>query len=112
MAKTIELDDFDFGFSAVSEEELQLREREAEARGLAQAEQVIKSHKAEAESVIDELTGTALEYKNKLMALHKLVQPLLANLSADSDKPYIYWPDRTTKMKQFMARINAVVSDD
>jgi|LauGreSuBDMM15SN_2_FD.fasta_scaffold698665_1 hypothetical protein len=112
MAKfDIQLDDFDFGFSAVSEDELAIREQEAEARVMAEAEKLMQAQQAEATSAIDEVTATAQEYKDRLNALNKMVQPLLKNLAADADnKPYIYWPDRKKKMQDFMARVNAVVS--
>jgi hypothetical protein len=104
-------DDFDFGFSAVSEDELTAREKEAEDRARAEAEQIIKQQQEEATSVIDEVTATAQEYKDRLALLHKMVLPLLKNLEKDSDtKPYIYWPDRKKKMQEFMARVNAVVN--
>ena len=112
MAKfNVELDDFDFGFSAVSEDELAVREQEAEARAMAEAEKLMQAQQAEATSVIDEVTATAQEYKDRLATLNKMIQPLLKNLAADADtKPYIYWPDRKKKMQEFMARVNAVVS--
>jgi cell division septum initiation protein DivIVA len=111
--KTIILEDFDFGFSAVSEDELAIREKEAEDRARAEAEQIIKQQQQEASGIIDELTDTADEYRNRLMMLHKMVTPLLNNLMLDSDnKPYIYWPDRKKKMQEFKARIDAVVNND
>ena len=110
MSNEIELDDFDFGFSAVSEDELTAKEKEAEERARAEAEAIIKQQAEEASGIIDELTGTAEEYKKRLTLLHKMVTPLLKNLAADADKkPYIYWPDRKKKMQEFMARIDAVV---
>lgn len=108
---TLDLDDFDFGFSAVSEEELAAKEKEAEARGLAEAEKLMQQQAAEADQVISEATATAQEYKDRLTLLHKMIIPLLKNLAADGDKkPYIYWPERTKKMQEFMARVNAVVN--
>jgi len=107
----IQLDDFDFGFSAVSEDELAAREQEAEARVMAEAEKLMLAQQAEATSAIDEVTATAQEYKDRLNALNKMVQPLLKNLALDADtKPYIYWPDRKKKMQEFMARVNTVVN--
>jgi hypothetical protein len=111
--QTIVLEDFDFGFSAVSEEELAFREKEAEERARAEAELIIQQQQEETSGIIDELTGAADHYKNKLLLLHKMVLPLLNNLMADADKkPYIYWPDRRKKMQDFKARIDAVVKDD
>jgi hypothetical protein len=112
MAKfDIQLDDFDFGFSAVSEDELAVREQEAEARVMAEAEKLMQAQQAEATSAIGEVTAAAQEYKDRLNALNKMIQPLLKNLAADADsKPYIYWPDRKKKMQEFMARVNTVVN--
>lgn len=108
---SLELDDFDFGFSAVSEEELAAKEKEAEARAIAEAEKLLQAQAAEADQVISEATATAQEYKDRLALLNKMIMPLLKNLAAEGDKkPYIFWPDRTKKMQEFMARINAVVN--
>lgn len=111
MGKELFLDDFDFGFSAVSEEELALREKEAEERVRAEAEALIQQQQEEASGIIDEVTATAQEYKDRLNLLNKMIQPLLNNLIADADKkPYIYWPDRKKKMQEFKARVEAVVN--
>lgn len=113
MGKELFLDDFDFGFSAVSEEELSVREKEAEERARAEAETIIRQQQEEASGIIDEVTATAQEYKDRLNLLYKMIQPLLNNLSADADnKPYIYWPERKKKMQEFRARVEAVVKDD
>jgi hypothetical protein len=87
----------DFGFSAVSEHELKSLERQLQQQ-VEQKEQ--------------ELSLTSKTYKEKLEALYKLIMPLLMNLQKDSDKEYIYWPDRTKKMTTFIARVNKLVNDD
>jgi hypothetical protein len=87
----------DFGFSAVSEDELKSLERQLQQQ-VEQKEQ--------------ELSLTSKTYKEKLEALYKLIMPLLMNLQKDSDKEYIYWPDRTKKMTTFIARVNKLVNDD
>lgn len=91
-----ELDDFDFGFSAVSEDELKALEKQLQ-------EQV-----AEKESQLEEVSKT---YEDKLTALYKMVMPLLKNLAKDSDKAYIYWPDRQKKMQDFIKKVEALVND-
>lgn len=58
----------DFGFSAVSEEEYN--------------------------SVINQTTQTADDYKLRLQEVEKLIIPFLQKLYATSDKEYIYWPNR------------------
>ena len=90
-----DLDEEDFGFSAVSEDELKSLEREL---------------KQQVEQKEQELSLTSKEYKDKLEALYKLIMPLLLNLQKDSDKEYIYWPDRTKKVTTFIARFNKFVN--
>jgi hypothetical protein len=100
MAKiTIDLDDAytDFGFSAVSEDELKSMERQLQQQ-VQQKEQ--------------ELSLTSKEYKDKLETLYKLIMPLLLNLAKDDEKEYIYWPERTKKMKAFIDKVDKLVNDD
>lgn len=100
MAKiTIDLDDAytDFGFSAVSEDELKSMERQLQQQ-VEQKEQ--------------ELSLTSKEYKDKLETLYKLIMPLLLNLAKDDEKEYIYWPERTKKMKAFIDKVDKLVNDD
>ncbi len=100
MAKiTIDLDDAytDFGFSAVSEDELKSMERQLQQQ-VQQKEQ--------------ELSLTSKEYKDKLETLYKLIMPLLLNLAKDDDKEYIYWPERTKKMKAFIDKVDKLVNND
>lgn len=90
-------DDFDFGFSAVSEEELRALEK--------QLQQQVTDKDAE-------LAETAATYEQKLMALYKMIMPLLKNLAKDGDtKEYIHWPDRQKKIKDFIAKVEALVND-
>lgn len=91
-----ELDEFDFGFSAVSEDELKTIERELEAK-------VAKQEK--------QLEQVSKSYEEKLNTLYKMVMPLLKNLAKDSDKAYIYWPDRQKKMQDFIKKVEALVND-
>jgi len=109
MGIEIDLEDFDFGFSAVSEEELMAREAEAEERARAAAEEILKKQQEESTLVIDEVTATAEEYRARLDLLHKTVIPLLNNLLVDSDtKSFIYWPNRKEKIASFRARLDAI----
>lgn len=86
----------DFGFSAVSEEELKALERQ-----LARDVQV-KSQ---------ELQQIEATYKSKLEQLHKAIIPLLHNLAANPEKEYIYWPNRSEKVKAFIDKVNKIVND-
>lgn len=96
MKQVISLDDDDFGFSAVSEDELKVLEKELQ-------QQVTEKSKE-----IEEIEKT---YKGKLEQLYRAVLPLLQNLAKDSDKEYIYWPNRTQKMQQFIKKVEAIVND-
>ncbi len=98
MAKiSIDLEDNDFGFSAVSEEDLKSMERQLQQQ-VEQKEQ--------------ELSLTSKEYKDKLESLYKLIMPLLMNLQKDDSKEYIFWPDRSKKMKTFIDKVNKIVEND
>jgi len=88
------LDDNDFGFSAVSEEELKSLENKL---------------KQEVTQKSQELQQVEESYKGKLEQLYKTIMPLLENLAKDSDKEYIYWPNRTDKMKAFIVKVNTIV---
>jgi hypothetical protein len=94
---TTELGDFDFGFSAVSEDDLKALERQLQA-------QVEQKDAA--------LELTAKSYEEKLNTLYKMVLPLLKNLAKDSDKDYIYWPDRQKKMTEFIKKIDTLMAND
>ena len=73
-----EIDYNDFGFTAMDADEL-----------------------ASVDTKIVEKTTTATEVINKL---DNFIRPLLENLAKDSDKDYIYWPNRldilTKKLKE------------
>jgi hypothetical protein len=65
-------------------------------------------------SAIDEnavITKGAEYYKDRLLKMHKMITPLVNNLLKDSDKPYIHWADREAKLKEFKAKIDALVVD-
>lgn len=91
---TTPLGDFDFGFTAMSEEELKAAEN-----------QIIQSAQ-EKTAELEEATKT---YEEKLNTLYKMVMPLLNNLAKDSDRAYIYWPDRHKKMTEFITKVNALM---
>jgi hypothetical protein len=91
---TTNLGDFDFGFTAVSETELKAKE--------AQLQQTVQEKSAELEEV-------SRTYEEKLNTLYKMVMPLLKNLAKDSDKDYIFWPDRQKKMVDFIAKVNTLM---
>lgn len=90
-------DTFDFGFSAVSEDELKAVEAQLQTKAAQQGVALAAA------------TDAAVEAQQKLQQLYKLIMPLLNNLAKDDGKDYIYWPDRTTKIKQFVTKIEAIV---
>jgi hypothetical protein len=91
------LEDNDFGFSAVSEEDLKSLEKQL-------LQEVSKKS--------EDLLKVEASYQGKLEQLYKTVMPLLENLAKDSDKEYIYWPNRTEKMKSFIVKVNNIVEKD
>lgn len=47
--------------------------------------------------------------QNRLEQMRKLILPLLNNLAKNEDKDTIYWPNRTKKIKEVIAKINKLV---
>jgi hypothetical protein len=93
MKKTTELDEeFDFGFSVVSEDELKTLEKQLQ-------------------SELQQTTEVVSQTKNKLEGMRNMILPLLKNLMANPDKEYIYWPNRTEKIKAFIAKLDKYVDD-
>jgi hypothetical protein len=98
--QTTELnEDFDFGFSIVSEDELKLMEKTLEFE--------LNRKKEE----LQQTTQAVQDTKSRLEGMRDMVMPLLNNLLANPDKEYIYWPNRTEKIKAFIKKINAYVDD-
>jgi len=89
-----QLGDFDFGFTAVSETELKAKEE--------QLKQTVQQQTAE-------LAQVSRTYEEKLNTMYTMVMPLLKNLAKDSDKDYIFWPDRQKKMTEFIAKVNGLM---
>lgn len=73
-----ELESWDFGFTAVNETEL--------------------------ESVQTAASVASIE-KEKTDKIYKAILPLLAKLKADSQKDYIYWPNRVENVENFEKRL-------
>lgn len=90
-------EDDDFGFSLVSEAELKSIE-ETLAKQVADKE-------AEAAKLADTVQSTTTQMQTKMEGLVKMVMPLLNNLMQDPSKEYIYWPDRSAKIKAFKAKL-------
>lgn len=86
MAKDeINLQDFDFGFTAVDETELEAV--------------TVASQQVAAAS-----TDTK-EMQDKMDTMYNAMIPLLNNLQKNPEKEYIYWPDRHNKVEQFRDKL-------
>jgi hypothetical protein len=81
----INLQDFDFGFTAVDETELEAV--------------TVASQQVAAAS-----TDTK-EMQNKMDSMYNAMIPLLNNLQKNPEKEYIYWPDRHNKVEQFRDKL-------
>ena len=60
-------------------------------------------------------TGSEDEFKqegnNKAEAMYAAIMPLLKNLQKDADKnPIINWPNRATKIDQFITKLNKILA--
>ena len=86
---SIDIDKFDFGFTAVDENELEA----------VQTSQVFAT----------EATATVNELEDKLNKLYNAIQPLLSNLKKNPEKEYILWPNRTEKIEQFEDLIRGII---
>ena len=85
----IDLDKFDFGFTAVDEDELEVVQKQSQK--------------------LESTSGKAEELDDKLNKLYNSILPLLSNLKANPEKEYIYWPKRTEKVEQFEDLIAEIV---
>ena len=85
----IDLDKFDFGFTAVDEDELEVVQKQSQK--------------------LETTSGKAEELEDKLNKLYNSILPLLSNLKANPEKDYIYWPKRTEKVEQFEDLIAEIV---
>ena len=72
----------DFGFTAMDADEL-----------------------ASVDTKIIEKTTSATEVVNKM---DNFIRPLLENLMRDSDKDYIYWPNRTEILQKKIEELNSL----
>jgi len=86
---SIDIDKFDFGFTAVDEHELEAVQKTA-----------AKLESSDSESA-------ALEAK--LNNLYNAILPLLSNLKKNPEKDYILWPNRVEKVEQFEDLISEII---
>ncbi len=92
-------ENFDFGFSALSEEELKETEK--------QLQHAIKTQTSE----LKEASEQVKIIDKKLKGIKDMIMPLLNNLMANPEKEYIYWPNRTEKIQQFIQRLDKYIND-
>ena len=86
---SIDINKFDFGFTAVDESELE----------------AVQKTTAKLESSDSE--SAALE--DKLNNLYNAILPLLSNLKMNPEKEYILWPNRVEKVEEFEDYISKIV---
>ena len=86
---SIDLDKFDFGFTAVDEDELEVVQKQSQK--------------------LESTSGKAEELEDKLNKLYNSILPLLSNLKANPEKDYIYWPKRTEKVEAFEDLIAEII---
>lgn len=61
-------------------------------------------------STIHEEKIESLKSSNdKLNNLYNLIMPFFNNLLVKPEENYIYWPNRTEKVKEFINKINQIV---
>lgn len=87
--------DFDFGFTAMNEDELE----------------VVQQLQNEKEAAIGEVSGNVEALQVKIDTLYKMILPLLNNLKQNPDKSYIHWPNRVSKIDEFIKKLDKVVSE-
>lgn len=83
---------FDFGFTLVDEDELEAVQA--------------------ASTVVEATTQELGTVQDRLDAVYNMIQPLLNNLSASSEKDYLYWPgtQRIAKIEEFSDQLRNVYS--
>ena len=86
---SIDIDKFDFGFTAVDENELE----------------AVQKLSTEASTV----AASAEQNEEKLNSLYNAILPLLSNLKANPEKDYIYSPNRTEKVEAFEDLISGII---
>lgn len=82
----------DFGFSMVHEEELETVRVAVEEK--------------------ETLTKQLETVDNRAKTLYDAISPLLQNLKSNPERDYIFWPDRTSKIEAFEAKIAKIVNGE
>lgn len=92
MKEETKLEDFDFGFTMMDEDALD---------AVQEARQEVQNTSSELQEQVD-------DWKSRTETLYRMVLPLLKNLATNSEKDYIYWPDRVEKIQQFKEKLDEV----
>lgn len=58
-------------------------------------------------STVDSI-GLQEEADQRVENIKAMIMPLLKNLMANSDSPYIHWPNRKEKIEEFIERLNEI----
>lgn len=85
----IDIDKFDFGFTAVDESELEAVQKTT--------------------TKLQTTSSKVEETEEKLNKLYNAILPLLSNLKMNPEKEYILWPNRVEKIEQFEDLITEIV---
>ena len=88
---SIDIDQFDFGFTAVDESELEAVQKTS--------------------SKLESTSSKASELEDKLNKLYNAIQPLLTNLKKNPEKEYILWPNRLQKVEAFEDHIQKIYTN-
>jgi hypothetical protein len=86
---SIDIDQFDFGFTAVDENELEAVQK--------------------ATTKVESTSSKAEDLEEKLNKLYNAILPLLTNLKKNPEKEYILWPNRTEKIEEFEDHIAGII---
>lgn len=86
---SIDIDQFDFGFTAVDENELEAVQKTT--------------------TKLESTSSKADELEAKLNKLYNAILPLLTNLKKNPEKEYILWPNRTEKIEEFEDHIAGII---
>jgi hypothetical protein len=85
----IDIDKFDFGFTAVDESELEAVQKTT--------------------TKLQTTSSKAEDLEEKLNKLYNAILPLLSNLKMNPEKEYILWPNRVEKVEEFEELISDIV---
>lgn len=103
--------DDDFGFSLVDEAELRKYEEELKER-LAKQELNAAQLRRQEQELKKAIATEQLTAQQKLEGLKEVFMPLLSSLKKDSQKHYIFWPNRAEKIEAFIKKIDDYIESN